>query len=293
MTRKILFALTLVMAMTVLAGASWATTVEDIKVTGNFFNPRPGSTQLCAEVDPRYSGVEVKFTGETPYEVEFKAKSAFTNAWGVACVKTTWPQGIYEVEAKAFPTNTNGMLQAPKIESESVAVSVFNPTNFCGAQGGGALYLNSYDAGKVVRQTLASRQATFAFIFKKSPVNNFGILYFDNDHPVLGEVEFEARHWFDSNILYFNNPDYASFELIGMGWVETEEYEGPVHYYLYADTFPGFQKFFIALWDPAGNLVYRSAPWNNGVVPELRVFQGQIVVTPCLNGEDWPCQDCP
>lgn len=291
MSRKTLFLLTLVMALSTLVSAVWAVQLQEIDVTGNFFNPKPGATQLCAQVYPFCSNAQVQFTGKTPYDTEVTAQYVWTNAWGKACIKTIWPQGIYKVKARArYENSTSGsILQVPCIKSDPVAVSVFNPKNFCGAQGGGALYLRSYDVPPNVKTTLAARQATFAFIVKRNQPNNFGILFFDNDNP-YGQVEFESIHWFDSNILYYMGPDYASIELIGMGEAEVNGQEQPVHYYMYADTFPGANKFYLELRDITGALIYKSSPTPTD--PEAKVFNGKNLIVPCENDEDWPCGDC-
>jgi hypothetical protein len=269
-----------ILALVILASMACANNIGSVEVTGNFFNPKPGLTTLCA--DTHMSGWFVEFQGETPYGLLFDAGPMMTNSLGKICIKTIWPQGVYAVEAHML-RDERSMLQQPNdSEAEEVAISVFNPFLFCGAQGGGALSLFSYDVPPSVKTTLAPRQATFAYIFKQRVPQNYGIWYFDNDNP-LGPVEFVAQSFTD--ISYGNAVfDMTAFQVVqvyGNGMVEFDETnEIPCHYFMYANDFPGGNSFQLVLWDFAGNVLYRSAPTNIG--PESTVLKGKNVIQPCL-----------
>jgi hypothetical protein len=270
MTRRLIHLTVFALTLILLTNAAW-TKADGIDVTGNFYNARPGSTTLCAKVDPMGEW-EVNFTGETPYGLIFGAAPLFTDRTGKGCIRTVWPQGVYAVEATA----TDGENPPTILESEEVAISVFNPNRFCGAQGGGALRLFTYGVPPSVKKTLTYRQATFAFIFKLSVPQNYGVFYFDCDNPD-GEVEFVARSFTD--IFFDDQVDgivpYKTVEAIGNGLLNKE----PVHYLIYADNYPGDNWFMIQLWDFTGNLVYQSA--IDDVWPETSVFNGKNVVQPC------------
>jgi hypothetical protein len=281
MTRRTMHLVVLGMALLLLAGSAWAKKPDDMSITGNFFNPRPGSTTLCAKVD-QMGEWDLRFTGETPYGLVFGAAPLFTNAAGTGCINTVWPQGVYKVKVKASEIKSVfGLVQGPKPKAkEDVAVSVFNPNGFCGAQGGGALKLFSYGVPPSVKKTLASRQATFAYIFKQSVPQNYGVFYFDTENPDH-KVKFVARSFTD--IFFDDQVDgivpYKTVEVRGNSTAEIDEDDMPVHYLIYADNYPGDNWFRIQLWDFTGNLVYQSSIGYER--PETTVFNGKNVVQPC------------
>lgn len=302
MARKPLYLVVLALTLVMATSAAWAVNCSCISVTGNFFNPKPGATTLCAKVSPP-SIWQVQFKGVTPYCLEFKAGPLYTNTVGQICAKTVWPQGVYKVKAY---TQANNSLQVNGCrKSDPVAVSVFNPGTtscpFCGAQGGGALRLFTYDVPPNVRTSLAPRQATFAYIFKLNPPQNLGVWYFDNDNP-YGPLSFSARSYthlfFDKRQV--NGTDYNVVEAYGTGCLKIASVAvsvqcdpcdddpygdcwrncDPVRYYIYADDYPGDSSFRIKLWDFAGNLIYQSA--LDGEWPETTVYNGKNVIQECL-----------
>ncbi len=267
------------LALALLASSAWAF-LPGVDITGNFFNPKPGSTTLCGDVEGNGNWI-VEFMGETPYGLKFTAGPMMTDSVGKLCIKTTWPQGVYAVEAQTSLLTLNQHLQNGVSEPEEVAVSVFNPNWFCGTQGGGALQLVSYDVPPSVKTSVTSRQATFAYIFKQRVPQNYGIWYFDNENP-LGAVEFVAKSFTD--IFYSSRVKdltaYKVVEVYGNGLAEFNETdEFFVHYYMYADDFPGENSFQLVLWDFAGNVLYMSAPANTG--PESTVSKGKNAIQPC------------
>jgi len=283
MKRNVLFLITIVIALSVLGSASWAVPPLKIEVIGNYFNPRPGSTTLCAKVCPAQAGIWVGFTGETPYGTMVRAWPTRTNAQGIACINTVWPQGIYGVRAWVLtagpqpPPSDSVQTNGPK-PSLIAAVSVFNPKNFCGAQGGGALYLHSYGVPPNVRTTLTDRKATYAFIYKKDDPGYFSVGLLDYSNP-CGPVEFVTTQWFDASIQEFAGPDYKSIVVVGMGHAMIGPWDGPVHYRMYADDFPGGSRFRVQLWGINGALLYQSAP--DDASSEQKVYEGKNVIQPC------------
>jgi len=301
MTRRTLYLTLFALVLILLASGAWAKKSE-LVVTGNFFNPKPGMTTLCAKVLPM-DFWEVEFKGETPYGLEFEAAPLFTNSTGRGCIRALWPQGVYKVKAKASEIDDDfEVVQGAKPKSkEDVAVSVFNPYGFCGAQGGGALQLFSYGVPPSVKNTLSPRQATFAFIFKLNVPQNYGVWYFDKRDPD-GGVKFVAQSFidisFDSRMQ--DSVPYKVVEVRGNGMAEIEDEQNneqhngmveingddqqgedlvPVHYYIYADDYPGDSSFQIVLTDFTGQVLYESALANIG--PETTVFSGKNVIQPC------------
>jgi len=291
MTHRTLRAVVLITTL-LLTSAAWAVNNEDsVVVTGKYFNPKPGSTQLCAHINLQLvcsmavpaQTAAVKFFGLTPWDTEFMAGPQQTDILGNVCIKTNWPQGVYRVSASIL---LPGSYLRQNSYSAPAAVSVFNPNNFCGAQGGGELHLRSYGVPKDIRTTLTTRDATYAFIYKE-PVGSqrcptFGVWYFDNDNP-KGPVEFVSRSLTEVNfgIDMDGMTSYDFVEFLGNGYFSQPLifYMQPVHFYIYADNFPNDSYFYIAIYDFAGNLLYQSAAEN--LFDELHVFEGKNIVQPC------------
>lgn len=283
MKRNVLFLIAVAIALSVLGSASWAGLPLKIEVIGNYWNPKPGSTTLCAKVCPAMAGVWVGFTGESPYGTLVRAWPTRTNAQGIARIKAIWPQGIYGVRAWVLtsgqqPPPTDSVTTNGPKPSLITAVSVFNPKFFCGAQGGGALYLRSYGVPPNVRTTLTDRKATYAFIYKKDDPGYFAVGLLDYDNP-RKPVEFVATQWFDASFQEFTGPDFKSLVVIGMGHAKIGLWEGTVRYKMYADDFPGDNWFRVELWGTNGALLYQSAP--DGASPEQKVYEGKNVIQPC------------
>ena len=254
---------------------------NSLEITGAFFSTMPTPLRLCAELTPSASGAPVTFNGVTPYNIKTKAGPMNTNALGLACVRANWPQNIYTVRATA---NVNGGVTSPP-----VAVSVYNPRNFCGVQGGGALHLLSYGVPPSVQhQSLPARQATYALIYKLNPGKNFGILYYDNDNP-LGAVSFVAKSYesvIDTSEVGLSGPttvgapDYTEMEFRGVGRAVLNGVPTLVHYYVLVDDYADDNYFYIELWSLTGHLLYESAdPDDEG--EEQHVYDGKNVITPC------------
>lgn len=280
MTRKTMYLVVLAMALLLLAGSAWAVPPPQIDVTGNYFNPSPGSTTLCVKIDPM-GAWDLRFTGKTPYGLEFQAAPLLTNAAGRGCIRALWPQGVYNLKVKSSPQSAFNLVQVPKPQlRQDVAISVFNKNWFCGTQGGGALKLFSYGVPPNVKKTLASRQATFAFIFKQAVPQNYGVFYFDTDNPDH-KVKFVAQSFTD---IFYDTIDgpvtYNTVQVRGNSVVEMDDDDMPVHYLIYADDYPGDPWFRIQLWDFTGRLVYQSSPEISE--SEKTVVNGKNVIQPCL-----------
>jgi len=266
-----LMALCLIIA----AGAAQAF-MSTVEVTGSFFGSMPTPLNLCAELTPWANAKPVTFTGITPYMIKVKAGPVNTNVLGIACGSANWPQNIYTVTAYA-KLNGTGPTSPP------VAVSRFNPKNFCGLQGGGALHLLSYGVPPNVQHELPpGRQATFAIIDKLNPGKNFGILYYDNDNP-LGAVSFVAKSYeyalFTPQI---GPPPYTSVLFLGTGRAVFGGVPKIVHYEVRADNFPYDNYFYIELWSIDGHLLYESAgPSVIDQGTERHVYDGTNVIVVC------------
>ncbi|MBP6963481.1 MAG: hypothetical protein KBC96_03645 [Armatimonadetes bacterium] len=292
MKHKLFAVPALVVALSLLAGASWAVPPPiTISVLGNHWNPKPGSTTLCAQVSPPIPGIALEFTGESQFGIILGARFTRTNARGMASINTVWPQGIYGVRARiakpGFSVNSETAVNGV-IESPMVAIAVFNPKDFCGAQGGGALHLRSYGVPPNVRQTLAQREATYAFIYKSNEPWNFGVGYLDNDNP-CGRITFKGTQWFDAKCDEVTSPEeFSSIEVMGMGWAEMGAWQGPVRYKFSADDYPGDNSFRLQLWSISGALLYQSAPDEQS--PEQKVYEGKNVLAPC-DDDGWPGTD--
>lgn len=256
--------------LTAMAGTAQANG-NSLEVTGSFFSAMPTPLRLCAELTPTASGAPVTFNGVTPYSIKTKAGPRSTNALGLACVSANWAQNIYTVRATAV---VNGGVTSPP-----VAVSVYNPRNFCGVQGGGALQLWSYDVPPNVQYTFDPRQATFALIYKLNPGKNFGILYYDNDNP-LGAVSFVAKSFeFTDSTYYDEEEEYNQVEFWGVGRAILDGVPTLVHYYILVDDYPDDNYFYIELWSITGNLLYESADPDDE--NEQHVYDGRIVIVEC------------
>lgn len=276
MTRRIVSLALMALCLTVLAGAAQAITYS-LEVTGTFFSSMPTPLRLSADLAPSASGKPVTFNGITPYNIKVKAgpvlsttdDALFNNAY----VNANWAQNIYTVTAYA-KLNGGGVTSPP------VAVSRFNPRNFCGVQGGGALHLKSYGVPPNVQHTFDPRQATYALIYKLNPGKNFGILYYDNDNP-LGAVSFVAKS-FESVIVtpFPGIPPYTMVEFRGSGRAVLGGVPTLVHYYVYLDDYPDDSYFYIELWSTKGKLLYESAGPNDQDT-ELHVYDGQNVIVGC------------
>ena len=275
MTSRYVSLTLMALCLIILAGAGQAIPAT-LEVTGSFFSAMPTPLSLCAVLDPGMSGKPVTFTGITPYTIKVKAGPVPTNALGDVCALANWAQNIYTVTAYA-KLNGTGPTSPP------VAVSRFNPKNFCGLQGGGALHLLSYDVPpNVQHHGLPARQATYAIIDKLNPGRNFGILYYDNDNP-LGAVSFVAKSYESAIFTPVGGiPPYNTVDFLGTGRAVFGGVPKIVHYYVHADDYPNDMWFYIEMWSIDGRLLYESAgPSIVDQDTERDVFNGKNVITIC------------
>jgi len=274
MIRRSISLTLMALCLIVLAGAAQAIPYS-VEVTGAFFSTMPTPLGLSAQLTPWANGKPVTFTGITPYTIKVKAGPVNTNALGQASVNANWAQNIYTVTAYA-------KLNGAGVTSPPVAVSRFNPRNFCGVQGGGALHLLSYDVPPNVQHTIDPRQATYALIYKLNPGRNFGILYYDNDDP-LGAVSFVAKSY-ESVIVtpVPGDPAYNILEFRGVGRAVLGGVPMWVHYYVYLDDYPDDNYFYIELTSITGRLLYESAgPGDEDQMAEQHVYDGKNVIVLC------------
>lgn len=268
--------LTLIALCLIIMASGAQAVPSTVEVTGSFFSTMPSPHGLCSQLLPWASAKPVTFTGITPYTIKVKAGPVKTNALGIACVNANWAQNIYTVTAYA-KLNGTGPTSAP------VAVSRFNPKLFCGLQGGGALHLLSYGVSPNIQHQLPpERQATYALIYKLNPGKNFGILYYDNDNP-LGAVSFVAKSY-ESVIVtpIVSPPAFTNVEFRGTGRAVLNGVPTLVHYYVYADSFPDDNYFYIELRGLDWQLLYESAGTSLvDQAAEQHVYDGKNVIVIC------------
>lgn len=236
------------------------------EIVSDYFFTKPLSAMFCVQLDEHAAGIPVVFTGTTPQGIRFTTGTYLTNVLGEACPCVNWPVGIYSIVANAGNMET----------TYPYAISIFSPVNFCGAQGGGVVDLDDVNLPpNPSLETLADREADFAFIWRTTSPKNFGIIYHDPKNPIA-PVTFIATSF--QIVVPQDFGFYQSVKFIGTGKL-TVGMNPPktVHYEMYADDFPGDNLFELKLTDFAGHLLYISDPDDD----EETVVEGKNVVELC------------